>query len=220
MKMSLSGQAEITNFLCQMDFRKKTIGGVDEEDVLDKFEHLTKLYESWIKSMQQEIDDAKKDNRFLKKQIEQYKTADSINGARINSLQTENKSVMRERDEWTSKARNIAGTLQQYEKEQVELITNAQREAQRIIMQAKARADELVAQKKREIEKQLSVQQAKVNQLMNQRKEMLDETDNLRVELRASMSLITNDLCQMLTQTKELDSKMAPVIDCYELKSI
>ena len=57
-----TGEAEleaIAVYLRDMQFKTKLVGGCDREDVLDKFEELTRLYKSYIGGLKAELEQAR-----------------------------------------------------------------------------------------------------------------------------------------------------------------
>lgn len=61
MELPVNGQEAITAYLRQMKFRKRIIGGVDEEDTLDKIEHVNGMYRDLVENLQGRIDAMQKD---------------------------------------------------------------------------------------------------------------------------------------------------------------
>ena len=54
----VSDTREIADYLKNMSFKKKAIGGCDQEDVLDKFEDVTLLYQKILKDMDAKLEQA------------------------------------------------------------------------------------------------------------------------------------------------------------------
>ena len=61
MELRVDGQKAIINYLRQIRFKKKALGGVDEEDVLDKVEHVAKMYTDLIEGLQGQIESLQQD---------------------------------------------------------------------------------------------------------------------------------------------------------------
>lgn len=187
-----------------MKFKRKAVGGVDEEDVLSKMKTLTILYGELIASLHQKNDDLLRENSLLQSQVEQHRAADQEKDARLYSHLVENVLVKRERDVWMEKAQGVAVTLQWDEKERTERIAAAQRKAQSILLQAKECAADLAAQKEREVEQQLAARQTEIKRLIDRRKELEEEADDFRMKLKADLKPIIENLGQMLNQAKGL----------------
>lgn len=56
MELLVARQEAITAYLRQMKFKKKAFGGVDEEDALDKIEHVTGMYRDLVIDLQGQIE--------------------------------------------------------------------------------------------------------------------------------------------------------------------
>lgn len=61
MELPVAGQEAITAYLRQMKFKKKIIGGVDEDDALDKIEHVTGMYRDLVEDLQGQIESMQQD---------------------------------------------------------------------------------------------------------------------------------------------------------------
>ena len=213
-------QTSIAVFLRQMKFKKKAMGGVDEEDVLDKIKHITRMYQDLTETFQHQNASLQQDNSFLQSQVEQLQTVVQEQDIRLSSLQMENTSLLGEHEMLTAQAQEIVNTMQRYEKERADFIATAQREAQKIILQAQARATDLVEQNEREVKRQSAVHQAEIRQLIDQRQAIEDEVYDLQIKLKGNLRLIAEDLGWMLNLTKELDSKMFSGKDGDELNCL
>ncbi len=201
MERIATGQEAITAFLRKMQFKKRIIGGVEEEDVLDKMEHVTKMYQDLIENLKRQNVSLKQENSHLQDRVEQLQKENQENDDRLSSLQTERLSLLKEHEAFTAKA-------QENESERVELFKKAHREAQKILTQARVQAEELTVQQNRELERQLVAGQQEIDLIFKQRKTIKEEIDNFTLHTKASLQLISGDLFQMLNLTKELDGKM------------
>lgn len=56
MELSITGQEAILSYLRQVKFKKRVIGGVDEEDALDKIEHVTGMYKDLVVDLQGQLE--------------------------------------------------------------------------------------------------------------------------------------------------------------------
>ncbi|WP_139257427.1 hypothetical protein [Desulforamulus aeronauticus] len=220
MEIATTYQSQITAFLCQMKFKKRIIGGVDEEDVLDKIKHITEMYKDVEVALLRQNAFVQQDNSLLQNQMEQLQAVGREKEALISALQIEKASVLREQEELKAKVQEIASTLQRYEQERTELIAAAQCEAKKIIQQAMTYAEELAAQNEREIERQISARQAEIGQLTNQREVMEKEVEEIRIRMKDDLRLITENLYQMLSLIKGLDGELASGADGDALKSL
>ena len=190
-----SGQEAITSYLRQMKFKRKVIGGVDEEDVLDKIEHITKLYKSLIEDLQS--------------QVEQLQKSGKEQEERLSLLQIERNSVIQEREALTAKTQELVSVMQRNEREHVELVAQAEREAQKILMQARIQAENLAAQKEREIE-----------QLTRRREVVENKLDDLILQIKATIRLIAGDLGQMQNLANGIEGKLDRYRDGNETKGV
>ncbi|RFZ75639.1 hypothetical protein DS742_27915 [Lacrimispora amygdalina] len=155
MELSIIGQEAIAAYLRQMKFKKRTFGGVDEDDALDKIEHITGMYRDLAEELQGQVEEMQQD-------------------------------------------------IQRQEAERAELIARARREAEKIIMQAKVWAE----QKEHETDRQLAGRRAEIEQLAKQRRDMETEMNNLLLQMKATIRLISGDLGQMLRLAGGVERKM------------
>lgn len=155
MELLVAGQEAIAAYLRQMKFKKKFIGGIDEDDALDKIEHITGMYRDLAQDLQGQVEE-----------MQQY--------------------------------------VQRQEAERAELIVRAKRDAEKIIMQVKVWAE----QQEQETNRQLAGRRAEIEQLAKRRRDMEAELDNLMLQIKATLRLITGDLGQMLQLAGEVEKKM------------
>ena len=220
MEIKTTNQTSIAAFLHQMKFKKKIIGGVDEEDVLDKITHIINIYNDLTEDLNNQNTSLYQNNIHMKSLVDKLQTVEQAKDEKISSLQLENTFLIQERDALTTRIQEISDKMQQYEEEQVTLLDTAQREARKITMLAEARMAVLAAQKERETEQLLSMQQAEIEYLSSKRRLMKKEVDDLRIMLKSNLQLITDDLYRMLSLTKELDYNMVLDKNDYEHKSV
>lgn len=71
MKVVINRQEVITAFLCNMRFKTKLIGGVEEKDVLNKIEMIISLYQDWIEHLQSRNASLYQENVFLQRYLEE-----------------------------------------------------------------------------------------------------------------------------------------------------
>lgn len=198
----------IADFLCGMKFKTKLIGGIEEEDVLNKIEHITKLYQDLVEVVQDQNACLLQENSFLKNRLKQHQQELQKKDERLSSLQEEKTSIQQEYKVSHTKAQELIDMIRRQEKEREELVIKAQREAQRILAHAKIQAENFTVQKNRELQQQMQVRQLEIEQLLKRRKTIEDEINSQICKTKSSLQLVTEDLYQMLNLAKDLDRKM------------
>jgi DNA repair exonuclease SbcCD ATPase subunit len=197
-------QETITVYLRQMKFKKRTIGGVEEEDVLDKIDHITTMYRDLSERLRNQNSSLQQETRSLRSQVEELRKSELEKNARLSSLQAERSSMQLEYQASLEKIK----TLQQPEKDGAEFILRVQREAQKILTQAKLQAENLDAQKAREIDHNQAARRLEINRLSRQREALDYKMTEFTLQTKTALQMISSDLHQVLNLSKELDGKI------------
>lgn len=71
MKIAINRQETITAFLCNMKFKTKLIGGVEEKDVLNQMAQVINLYQDWIEHLQSRNASLYQENVFLQRYLKE-----------------------------------------------------------------------------------------------------------------------------------------------------
>lgn len=185
---------EITMYLENLDFKKKTVGGCDKADVLHKVQELTRMYQDKINKLEEQVAQSKKAKVKAEETAEAASSKQTALQNENEELQQKIESLMEEQRAYEEKARMIADMEMRQKLERNEILIRAEHEAKLIKERAEQDAATIRAEGKQKFVKDIK-----------EKKELLEKLNN---ELNSHMG----DMKAVLRITNEEFSKVKNTI--------
>lgn len=119
-------QKSITAFLCSMKFKPKWIGGIDEEDVLNKIEQITKLYREWVTLLQDQNTALQQENSLLQHQLKQHQQELHTTEEHLSALRKDADAMQQEDRKLKAKTQELIDLIRRQDSEREALFSTIQ----------------------------------------------------------------------------------------------
>lgn len=201
----MNDMQEIAEYLKQMKFKKKIVGGCDKESVLDHFEEVTHKYEKIIINMQEKLKGKEEQLCNIQKQLEEERQGRK----KETDLIEEQKEIVEEakqiQEEYLEKSDQMARMLGQIDNIRAGILEKAKSEAEETIKAVKSEAGEIL----QEARQQAYEEQRRMDELVHSRAELEKEYRDKLLKTRQATQIFCGQVQGVLEQIKILDGQDA-----------
>jgi len=186
---------DIVEYLRGLSFKTRSFGGCDKEDVLDKIEVLTRMYQQLLEGREQQWQ-AERD--ACTQQVEQLREAVGGERARVQDKLHQ----LREAEERSKQ--ELIETAERLKKGHDEILIRARHEAGQIRIRAQQEAQALVAHRQEELGRLAKDQE----EFKRQQRQVQEGWANELLEHKVSLRILQEELRAMLSKAGELEGRM------------
>ncbi len=201
MENGMNGMEEIRGFLRGMKFKPRTLGGCDQEDVLDKIEILTQMYGRHIDRLNNERDEfaAAYEEALQREQA-------ALDGNR--ALRDQIAAVTAENAQRESTPGVFQESRVRTENERTEILLRAEREARRIVFEAEEHSRALLSKCRQEMEQELAAHEAH-GELIRQSAQAIAREHTADVaNMKTALGFVRQHIADMLGSIDVLTRKL------------